>query len=146
MTALWRDDVVLRQLVRQKEKSFVELLCRIRTATHTRQDVELLQSRVTPDISVNSIAVRLFVTNAKCDDFNNLRLASLVTVDNTVHQFRAVDTILLFGAVSHASLIPSSANSTCDILGELNVCKGFALCCSLISMSRTSWSMAVLEL
>ena len=55
--SLWKDEfsmMELDQVMRQRgDKEFAELLCRVRKATPTKEDIEVLQSRTVADDDLN---------------------------------------------------------------------------------------------
>ena len=73
---LWVDEfqmMELTEIMRQKNDSkFCELLCRVRTATHTEQDIDMLRSReISPDTSsYPTDALHVYRLNVDVDDHN----------------------------------------------------------------------------
>lgn len=126
---LWRDYVILRELttvVCQNEKTFIDLLCRVRTGKQNTQDLELLRSRVvsnTDDIDLQNI-VHVYATNAKCNMYNQHKLNCLASKENPVIHVCADDSAVTPGVKLHKSLIPTSINSTGGIPEALDICKG----------------------
>lgn len=82
----------LTQIMRQKEdKSFAEMLNRLRTKSQTKQDIETLSARlISPsDPSYPSEAIHLFATNAQVDKYNYEKLNELSA---HVYTMKAEDT------------------------------------------------------
>ena len=81
-THLWRDlftMIELTQNMRQKDDLiYAELLLRVRTACHTKEDVELLKSRLSVDIDHNfDSALDLYPILKSCDIYNNRKQQTL---------------------------------------------------------------------
>ncbi len=72
--------VELTQIMRQKDDlAFTQLLNRVRTASHTDDDVKCIQSRVISanDESYPSDALHIFAENAPVDEYNCARLKQI---------------------------------------------------------------------
>ena len=82
-------DHVMRQ---RGEKEFVELLCRVRKATPTKEDIEVLQSRTVADDDPNYPydSLHVFRLNKDVDEQNILKLNELAPATQQV-VVRAVD-------------------------------------------------------
>ena len=85
--------IELTEIMRQKDdKPFTELLNRLRTATHTEDDLKIIQSR-SSDNSVNNAnyptqALHIFAENAPVDQHNNGHLEQLRT---PLYSLQAID-------------------------------------------------------
>ena len=72
--------VELTEIMRQKnDKAFTELLNRVRTASHTEDDIKVIQSRsITPsDPHYPSDALHIWAENAPVDEHNHKRLETI---------------------------------------------------------------------
>ena len=69
----------LTQIMRQKDDlAFTQLLNRVRTASHTDDDIRCIQSRTTPgDENYPSDALHIFAENAPVDEYNIDRLQQI---------------------------------------------------------------------
>ncbi len=80
----WIDDKMfeLTEIMRQKnDKAFTELLNRVRTASHTEDDIKVLQSRsVTPsDPNYPSDALHIWAENSPANEHNQMKLETIQT-------------------------------------------------------------------
>ena len=77
--SVWMDEftmIELDEIMRQREdRQFAELLCRVRTATHTEQDIEILKSRVVEDDNPNypHDSLHVYRLNADVDEKKPLK-------------------------------------------------------------------------
>ena len=78
--SLWKDNFQLHELdevMRQKnDKTFAELLCRVRLGLHTDEDIEILRSRSTDSNQLDypHNALHVFAYNADVDEWNKTKL------------------------------------------------------------------------
>ena len=86
--SLWQDEFTMFELceiMRQKGKiRFVELLCRMRKAECTLEDIEVLESRTVTLNETNypNNALHVYRLNVDVDARNNLMLDSIASADN----------------------------------------------------------------
>ena len=82
--SLWIDKfkmIELDEIMRQRDDSqFAQLLCRVRTATYTDEDINILESRIITDDHPDypHDALHVYARNAHVDDQKKLKLKELV--------------------------------------------------------------------
>ncbi len=69
--------IELNEVYRQKDRHFVSLLDRVRTNDIDREDIELLNSRVTHSFTEDDIYITLTSINASADAINRSKLAKI---------------------------------------------------------------------
>ena len=105
--SLWIDEfqmIELDEVMRQRgDRTFSELLCRVRTSTCTHADIEILQSReITAEIiTYPTNALHVYRLNADVDIRNSLMLNNLAT-ESQQYIIKASDAIA--GQTSHISV------------------------------------------
>ena len=88
--SLWIDEfkmIELDEIMRQRDDSqFAQLLCRVRTATYTDDDINILESRVITDDHPDypHDALHVYARNAHVDDQNKLKLKELAPEQHVV--------------------------------------------------------------
>ena len=91
--SLWRDEFELDEIMRQREDGqFVQLLCRVRTATCTEQDIDMLRSRGIKDEDPNypHNSVHVYRLNVDVNEQNISKLKDLAPEDQHI-VIRAID-------------------------------------------------------
>ena len=94
----------LDEIMRQRgDSAFCELLCRIRTADHTEDDLAILRSReFTPDLpSYPNQALHVYRLNVDVDERNSLML-NAVAPENEQYSIKACDAVA--GQTNHINL------------------------------------------
>ena len=107
---LWKDNMIMYELTenmrQQNDKQFGLLCDRFRFGIQSPNDIEMLRKRQLPSEQLAcppfKNALRIFPTNAKCDDYNNEKLALL---PNTV-SLHATDIVISSNYHSHGSTAP----------------------------------------
>lgn len=105
--SLWVDEfqmIVLNEIMRQRDdKAFCQLLCRIRTADYTNDDLAILKSRqITPDTpNYPNHALHVYRLNVDVDSRNNIMLNALAPTSDQ-YSINACDAIA--GQTHHINL------------------------------------------
>ncbi len=127
--SLWVDEFTMMELteiMRQKEDGeFAELLCRIRKAKCTEQDIKLLSSRCITDDDPDYPSQSLHVYSRNADvDVQNTKMLNQLTPEDQQVAIRAIDK----AKDTHTSLIdvtmPTSKANTGGLIGVLHVAVG----------------------
>jgi DNA replication protein DnaC len=127
--SLWRDDfsmIELDEIMRQREDGqFAQLLCRVRTATCTEQDIDMLRSRGIEDDDPNypHDSVHVYRLNADVDEQNISKLKDLAPEhQHTV--IRAIDCTKDKHTRQLDLHMPSSKANTGGLVTELHLAVG----------------------
>ena len=105
--SLWIDEfqmMELDEIMRQRgDTPFCELLCRVRTADHTEDDLATLRSReLTPDLpNYPNQALHVYRLNVDVDERNSLMLNALAP-ENQQYSIKACDAVA--GQTNHVNL------------------------------------------
>ena len=127
--SLWQDQfemVELDEIMRQKDDSaFAELLCRVRTASCTEQDIAVLESRVVEPDSADypNEVLHVYKVNVDVDQRNEFMLSKL-DPGITRYHIKAKDAIT--GQTQHIDLatLSNKRTDTGGLHGVLNIACG----------------------
>ena len=127
--SIWQDEFELMELdeiMRQRgDSAFAELLCRVRTASCTSDDIAVLESRVvsphSPDYPTE--ALHVYKLNADVDEHNDCMLRR---IPSTVRRFAVKASDAATGQTKHIDLasLPTRRTETGGLHGVLNIAVG----------------------
>ena len=127
--SLWRDEftmIELNEIMRQREDGqFAQLLCHVRTAACTKQDIDMLMSRGIEDDDPNYPydSIHVYRLNVDVDEQNISELKDLAQEDQHV-VIRAID----YTKDKHTRQLdlnmPSSKANTGGLVSELHLAVG----------------------
>ena len=136
--ALWIDEfkmIELDEIMRQKDDSrFAQLLCRVRTATCTEEDIKVLESRTIKDDHPD-YPLHVYPRNLHVDDQNKLKLQELAPKEQHVVT-KAIDT-----KDKHTQLLnlkPSDNKADTGLVTELHLAVGAKVMLSML-MFQMNW-------
>ena len=137
--SIWQDEFELMELdeiMRQRgDSAFAELLCRVRTASCTSDDIAVLESRVvspdSPDYPTE--ALHVYKLNADVDEHNGRMLRR---IPSTVTRFAVKASDAATGQTKHIDLasLPTRRTETGGLHGDATALVSFAVA---ISTSQT---------
>ena len=113
--SIWQDEfqmLELDEIMRQRgDSAFAELLCRVRTASCTSEDIAVLESRVvspdSPDYPTE--ALHVYKLNADVDEYNDCMLKK---IPSTVRRFAVKASDALTSQTRHINLASLSSKRT----------------------------------
>ena len=113
--SIWQDEfeiLELDEIMRQRgDSTFAELLCRVRTASYTNDDIAVLESRVVSPDSPDypSEALHVYKLNADVDEHNNHMLRR---IPSTVRRYAVKASDAVTGQTKHIDLASLSSKRT----------------------------------
>ena len=127
--SIWQDEfeiLELDEIMRQRgDNAFAELLCRVRTASYTKDDIAVLESRVvSPDShDYPSEALHVYKLNADVDEHND---SMLRRIPSTVRRYAVKASDAVTGQTKHIDLasLSSKRTETGGLHGVLNIAVG----------------------
>ena len=127
--SIWQDEfkmLELHEIMRQRgDSAFAELLCRVRTASCTSEDIAVLESRVVSPDSPDypSEALHVYKLNADVDLHNESMLRK---IPSTVRRFAVKASDAITGQTKHINLasLSSKRTETGGLHGILNIAVG----------------------
>ena len=127
--SIWQDEfkmLELDEIMRQRgDSAFAELLCRVRTASCTSDDIAVLESRVVSPDSPDypSEALHVYKLNADVDEHNNHMLRR---IPSTVRRYAVKASDAVTGQTKHIDLasLSSKRTETGGLHSVLNIAVG----------------------